>query len=52
MSIGRGELSEKQLQDLVDASTLTFTGTIVKMGASNGINSEDFPMIGNIDLKR
>ena len=34
-------------QKWVNASTLTFTGTIVEMGASNvsGIDSKDFPMI-------
>jgi hypothetical protein len=51
ISIGRSELSDKQLQDLVDASTLTFTGKVVEMDASNvsGINSKDYPMIVRVE---
>ena len=48
--VSRGDISD-QLQECVDESTLTFTGTIVEMGASNvsGINCEDFPMIVRVD---
>ncbi len=32
ISIGRSEVSDKQLQGLVDESTLTFIGTVKEMG--------------------
>ena len=51
ISIGRSEVSDKQLQELVDKSTLTFIGTIKKIKDSNvsGFDSEDFPMIVQVD---
>jgi hypothetical protein len=48
--VGRSELLDEQLQDLVDASTLTFTGTIVEKGSNvSSITSEDFPIIVQVD---
>jgi hypothetical protein len=51
ISIGRSEVSDKQLQDLVDKSTLTFIGTIKEMNNSNvsGFDSKDFPMIVQVE---
>jgi hypothetical protein len=48
--VSRGDIYQ-QLQEWVDASTLTFTGTIVKMGVSNvsGIDTKDFPMIVQVE---
>jgi len=48
--IGRSELADKQLQDLVDKSTLTFIGTVKEMGSNvSGFDSEDFPMIVRVE---
>src|SRR5437879_6375219 len=42
ISIGRGELADNQLQDLVDESTLTFIGTVKEMGTNvSGIDSKE-----------
>lgn len=45
------DVSDKQLQEWMDASILTFAGTIVKMGESNvsGISSKDYPMIVRVE---
>jgi hypothetical protein len=47
VTVARGDILQQQVQKWVNASTLTFTGTIVKMGASNvsGMSPHDFPMI-------
>jgi hypothetical protein len=48
-----GEVSNKHLQEWVDASTLAFTGTINKMGTSNvaSINPQDDTMIVRVALR-
>ena len=51
ISIGRSELSDEQLQGLVDESTFTFIGTIKEIDNSNvsGFDSKDFPMIVQVE---
>jgi hypothetical protein len=48
--VSRGEISDEQLYDWVNTSTLTFTGKIVEMGASNvsSIDAKD-SMIVQVD---
>ncbi|MDX6710568.1 MAG: hypothetical protein QOH96_1584 [Blastocatellia bacterium] len=42
ISIGWSEVSDKQLQDLVDKSTLTFIGTVKELGTNvSGIDSKE-----------
>lgn len=45
------KMSEDELNHLLDVSTLTFTGKVDQLDASNvsGINSNDFPMIVRVD---
>jgi hypothetical protein len=51
LRVSRSEISDEQLYDWVNKSTLTFTGTIVKMGESNvsSINSHDDTMIVTVN---
>ena len=42
ISIGRSEVSDKQVQELVDKSTLTFIGTVKEIGTNvSGIDSKE-----------
>src|SRR6202165_3132086 len=45
-SIGRGDVSDKQLQEWIDKSALTFTGTIMELGRANvRLEPTDVPIL-------